>query len=341
MPAEQRIIGVGLLTVGIVIVLVLIFLFTQQRRSAPEAYEEIVSKHWPAYQRARDKDDYRAVRQAAEEILRVLDEADRVAVLKPIKADATADREIGQLAKLIESGGLEKNVEGLFEFERDWYVEKSHRALRQLAEALGDAKALKEIRTAAREARAAIAEISLGSGLPLEPGAARPVPKDDIDPNPVYANDAELYRVLGIEAPAVNKALQTKGDSAKARSARLRWNARGNDSARARLAEAVRAIPEKAEGLTRTATTIGHAAGNLAGDADATRKGDALLGKAVVLLGSGLDAEHRAVFKESKEKFRSVAALAKVLQNEADMLEPYVTTAPGLGAALGNKFREE
>ena len=341
MPAEQRIIGGGLLMVGVAIVLVLIFLFTQERTNAPEAYEEIISKHWPAYQRARKKDDYQGMQKAAAEILRVLDEADQVAVVKLIKADATTDREIRQLEKLIEEGGLEKNVDGYFELEGEWYVEKSHRALRQLAEAVGGVRALKEIRTAARETRAAIAEISLGSGLPLEPGAARSVPRDDIDKNPVYANDAGLYRVLGTEAAAVTKALQTKGGTAKARSARLRWNARGNDGARARLAEAVKAIAGKAEGLKRTATTIGHAAGNLAGDADATRKGDALLGKAVVLLGSGLAAEHSAVFKQNKEKFRTVSALGKVLQNEARMLEPYVTTAPGLGTALGNKFAEE
>jgi hypothetical protein len=278
---------------------------------------------------------------AAEEILRVLDEADRVAVVKLIKADATTDREIRQLDKLIEEGGLEKNVDGYFELEGDWYVEKSHRALGQLAGAVGGVKALKEIRTAAREARAALAEIRLGSGLPLEPGAARPVPSDAIDKNPIYANDAALYRVLGTQPAAVSKALQTKGTSAKARSARLRWNARGHDDARERLAKAVRTVPEKAEGLRRTATTIGHAAGNLKGDAAATRKGDELLGKAVVLLGSGLDAEHAAAFKEIRDEFRSVGALASVLQNEADMLKPYVTTAPGLGTTLGNKFREE
>lgn len=341
MPAEQRIIGGGLLMVGIVIVLVLIFLFTQGGMNAPDAHKEIVSKHWPAYMKARDQNGYLGMKQAAEEILRVLDDADRVAVVKLIKADATTDREIRPLQRLLENGGLEKNVEGLFEFERDWYVEKSHRALRQLAEDVDGVKELKDIRTAAREARTAIAELRLGSGLPLEPGAARPVPKDAIENNPVYANDAELFRVLGIEGKAVLKALQTKGDGAKARSARLRWNAKGNDGARERLAKAVQAIPSQAESLTRTATTIGHAAGNLAGDPDATRKGDTLLGKAVVLLGSGLDAEHAAVFKERKEEFRSVGALAAVLKNEADMLKPYVTTAPGLGEALGNKFREE
>ncbi|MHC4970705.1 MAG: hypothetical protein ACYTG3_00050 [Planctomycetota bacterium] len=341
MPAEQRIIGGGLLMVGVVIVLVLIFLFTRTTVNAPDAHQEIVSKHWPAYMKARDQDSYLGVKNAAEEILRVLDEADRVAVVKLIKADATTDREVRQLQKLIESGGLEKNVDGLFEFEREWYVEKSHRALRQLSTAIDGVKVVKEIRTAARDTRSAIDEIRLGSGLPLEPAPAGTVPKDDIAGNPVYANDAELFRVLGVEGEAVLKALQTKGDSAKARSARLRWNAKGKDGARAQLAEAVQAIPAQAESLTRTATTIGHAAGNLAGDADATRKGDALLGKAVVLLGSGLDAEHAAVFKESREKFRSVAALAAVLKNEADMLKPYVTTAPGLGAALGSKFREE
>ncbi|MHC4817938.1 MAG: hypothetical protein ACYTF8_07780, partial [Planctomycetota bacterium] len=338
MPAEQRIIGGGLLMVGVVIVLILIFLFTQGGMNAQDAYTEIVSKHWPAYMQARDQDGYLRLKQAAAEILRVLDDSDRVAVVKLIKADATTDREVRPLQKLLENGGLEKNVEGLFEFEREWYIEKSHRALRQLSIAVDGVKDVKEIRTAARETRAAIGEIRLGSGLPVEPGAARAVPKDDIAGNPVYANDAELFRILGVEGKAVLKALQTKGDGAKARSARLRWNAKGNDGARERLAEAVKAISEKAESLTRTATTIGHAAGNLTGDADATRKGDALLGKAVVLLGSGLDAEHAAVFKENKEKFRSVTALATVLKNEAEMLKPYVTTAPGLGAALGNKF---
>jgi len=341
MAAEQRIIGGGLLMVGIVIVLVLIFLFTQGTKSAPEAYEEITTGHWPAYQRARDKHDYRGVQDAAEEILRVLDEADRVAVVKLIKADATTDRETRKLEKLIDSDGLEKNVEGLFESGGAWYVEKSHRALRQLTAAVDGVKELKEIRTAARETRAALAEIRLGSGLPLEPGAPRPVPRDDIEKNPIYKSDAELYRVLGTDPAAVRKALQTNGDGARARSARLRWNAKGNDSPRAQLAAAVQGIPTTAENLTRTAIAIGHAAGNLAGDAEATRKGDALLAKAVVLLGSGLDTPHAAAFKANKAAFQSVAVLARVLQNEADMLKPYVTTAPGLGAALGNKFGEQ
>jgi len=341
MAAEQRIIGGGLLMVGVVIVLILIFLFTQRTKSAPEAYEEITTKHWPAYTRARDKDDYQGVREASEEILRVLDEADRVAVVKLIDAEATTDVEIRQLSKLIQAGGLEKNAEGLFELDGAWYVEKSHRALRQLTEAVEGVKGLREIRTAVREARAALAEVRLGSGLPLEPGAARPVPRDDIDQNPIYRNDAELYRVLGTDPATVQKALQTNGAGARARSARLRWNARGNDGLRTRLAAAVQGIPVKAETLTRTAIAIGHAAGNLAGDAEATRKGDALLAKAVVLVGSGLDAPHAAAFKANKAAFQSVAALARVLQNEADMLKPYVTTVPGLGAALGNKFAEQ
>ena len=172
MPAEQRIIGGGLLMVGVVIVLVLIFLFTRTTVNAPDAHQEIVSKHWPAYMKARDQDSYLGVKNAAEEILRVLDEADRVAVVKLIKADATTDREVRQLQKLIESGGLEKNVDGLFEFEREWYVEKSHRALRQLSTAIDGVKVVKEIRTAARDTRSAIDEIRLGSGLPLEPAPA-------------------------------------------------------------------------------------------------------------------------------------------------------------------------
>jgi hypothetical protein len=341
MPAEQRIIGGGLLMVGVVIVLILIFLFTQGRMGAPEAYQEIMNKHWPAYERTRDKNDYLGMKNAAGEILRVLDEADRVAVVKLIKADATTDRDIRILQKMIESDAFEKNVDGLFEFQGEWYVEKSHRALRELADAVEGVKVVKEIRTTARDTRTAIAEIRLGSGLPLEPGPAREVPKDDIDPNPVYANDVELFRVLGIEAKAVDKALQTTGGGAKARSARLRWNAKGNDSAREHLSEAVQEIPRLAEGLKRTAITIGHAVGSLAGDAEATRKGDALLGKAVVLLGSGLDAEHAKVFRESKEEFRSVTALAAVLRNESDMLKPYVVTAPDLGVVLEKKFREE
>jgi hypothetical protein len=341
MPAEQRIIGGGLLMVGVAIVLILIFLFTQKTKSASEAYDEVVSKHWPAYQRAEKEWGYAAIRKAAEEILRVLDEADRVAVVKLIEAEATTDRELRPLLKLLANGGLEKNVDGIFEFDGDWFTERSHRALLQLANDVERVKELKEIRTAARDARTALAEIRLGSGLPLEPGAAVPVPEDDIENNPIYANDAELYRVLGVDPAAVANALQTKGDGAKARSARLRWNARGNESIRAQRAEAVKQIATKAETLTRTATTIGHAAGNLEGDADAMRKGDALLRKAVVLLGSGLDVEHAAVFKEIRDVFGSVPVLGRVLQNEADLLKRYVANVPRLGEALAGPFVAE
>ncbi|MHC4549223.1 MAG: hypothetical protein ACYTEZ_10640 [Planctomycetota bacterium] len=340
MPVEQRIIGGGLLFVGIAIVLILIFLFTLGGPSAREAYEQIVSELYPNYVAAQNEGDYLGMQRTAERILKLLDEADRTAVVKLIRAEATTDRELRRLQERLEDGTFGNNVEGRYGFDGDWFEERTHRALQRLHKALTeDLKALREIRVTAREARQALAEARLGSGRPLEQPPPRTVPTDSIDPNPVYAGDAALYCAFGVAGVELEKALETKGAGAKARSARLRWNA-VSPTVRSRLATAVESIPERAETLGRIAAEIERSLRVVAGDPTAAGKVELLLGKAAVLVGSGLDAPHREAFQANRARFASGSVIVTLLQNEAAMLHPYLATVRGLGQALGKKFAE-
>jgi hypothetical protein len=340
MPAEQRIIGGGLLIVGVAVVLILIFLFSQGGMSAREAHDKLMDEIFPAWLEAEEDGDYIGLKRDAEEALAVLDEGGRNGIIKFLQG-APGNKTAQRLLGIIKDEGFEKNAKGLFEFEGDWYRDSSHRALVRLREAVEGVKALREVREIAVSARAAVELARAGSGMAVPLAAAKPVPKDDVsivDPNPVYVHDVELYRVFGVKGGDVEKALATPDPGAgKARTARLRWN---KDIAPSNVGERVASIPERAAALLRVSTDVLRSTRELADDKDAAKKLASYLDTAAGMVGAGLAGEPKTAFTENREKFQDGAAIAAVLKRESEMLGAYRATVREFGASLAKTFGE-
>lgn len=338
MPAEQRIIGGGLLFVGVAVVIILIYLFSQRGMSPREAHDKLVDQIFPTWLEAKEDGDYVTQKQAAADAIKVLDDGGRNGVIKLLQA-SPADKTAQRLMALIRDKGFEKNTQGLFEFEGKWYRDTSHGALLRLSRAVDGVKALREIREIAVATRRAVELLRAGSGRPVPGAAAKPVPKDDVtivDPNPVYVYDIELYRVFGVNANDVTQALGTPDPGAgKARTARLRWD---QEVAPTNLGERVASIPERAEALRRVATDVIRSTRELADDKDAADKLASFLKTAAALVGAGLEGESKAAFEENKEKFENGGAIAAVLTRESEMLAGYRPTIRDFGDTLSKKF---
>jgi hypothetical protein len=340
MPAEQRIIGGGLLIVGVAVVLILIFLFSQGGMTPREAHDQLMDEIFPAWLEAEKDGDYIGLKRNAEAALDVLDEGGRNGIIKFLQG-APGNKTAQRLLGIIRNDGFEKNAKGLFEFDGDWFKDSSHRALVRLREAVEGVKALREVREIAGAARAAVEMARTGSGMAVPFAGAKPVPKDDVsivDPNPVYVHDVDLYRVFGVKADDVEKALATPDPGAgKARSARLRWN---QEVAPSNVGARVASIPERAEALLRVSTDVLRSTRELADDADAAEKLAAYLDTAAGLVGAGLSGDPKAAFAENREKFQDGAAIAAVLKRESEMLGAYRATVRNFGASLSKTFGE-
>lgn len=340
MPAEQRIIGGGLLIVGVVVVIILIFLFSQGGMSAREAHDKLMDEILPAWLEAQADGDYVGVKRNAEKALAVLDDGGRNGIEKFLQGEPgnkTAQRLLG----IIREKGFEKNAEGLFEFEGDWFRDSSHRALVRLRDAVEGVKAMREAREIAVAARAAVELARTGSGMAVPFAATKPVPKDDVsivDPNPVYVHDVELYRVFGVKAADIDKALATAAPGAgKALTARLRWN---KEVAPSNLGERVASIPERAAALLRVSTDVLRSTRALADDKEAAKKLASYLDTAAGMVGGGLSGEPKTAFTENRDKFEDGAAIAAVLKRESEMLGAYRATVREFGATLSKTFGE-
>jgi hypothetical protein len=339
MPAEQRIIGGGLLIIGVAVVLILIFFFSQGELTAREAHDKLMDETFPAWLTAEEDRDYLKQKRASEEALSILKEGGKNGVIKILQA-ATTDKKSQRLLKLIQDGGFEKNAEGMFEFDKGWYGETSHRALRKLRDAVEGVKLLREVRDIAHATDAALGLVRLGSGMAVPAGAVKPVPKDDVpvmEPNPVYVHDVELYRAFGALAKDIQAALGSADPGAgKARSARLRWN---KEIGASNLGERVASIPEKAQALLDASTEIMRSTRDLGDDAGAKDALDVYLEAAVGLVGAGLQGDQKAVFDENRDKFKKGAAIAAILKRESEMLAAYRPTIRDLGTSLSGRFQ--
>jgi hypothetical protein len=320
MAVQQRIIGGGLLLAGIAVVLILIFLFIDRGVSTDEAYNRFLQEIYPAYVKAEEAGDYLAMKRLAGEARALAKETTMAAVETKFLADAAAgNREADGFRRLLESGAFEKNEQGLFGLDGRWYDDRTHSALRRLKRSLEEGMAaLQDARQAAKTAAAALEKLRTGSGLELA------LPPAAADSNPVVAADSALFAVLGLPAADAAKALATKGDGAKAKSARLVWN--GDEAAgRARLAQELARIPGLADAIERAAIGLAQAAADLKGR---ETHADDYVRRAMTQLGAGLDPAGGA------------AAVADTLKREAKVLKGHGLSAPSLGQALAGGFAE-
>jgi len=342
MAAQQRIVGGALLTVGIVVVLILIFLLRVKKADPEETRTELLTQVYPAYMEAERRGEYLEIRRQAQRALDLLEASERTPILKLLQASGVSgNAEANALYHLIADGVFQRNVDGMYALGQGWYDEDTHRPLAALMQAVEGVKLVPQLRQTAYKAGEMIERLRLGSGLELPlPNAT--VPQDDapvLSPNPVYVNDAEAYRAFGLSPELAAKALATEGAGAPARSARLVWN---NNAAREReiLAEQMRAVPEEADRLASTAVELQRNARKLAGNAAAADMLATLLTRAATLLGSDLKEPLRATYMENRDKFASGEALANALHAEAEMLKAYRATVRDLGATLAKDFAQ-
>jgi hypothetical protein len=339
MPAEQRIVGGGLLIVGIAIVLILLYIFTWGGTSPEQGLEELRGSVYPAWLRAEERGDYAEMKRRAQEALDVVAKHGRAAITKQLQGEATGgDRDSQRLYDLVAKDGFERNAQGLYSFQDGWFRSASHQALSDLAEAVDSkARALRRIREAARDADKAMAQAREGSGHPLAYPPAKEVPEElaVVDPNPVYAADRELFRVFGITPEALAAALGVPNPGGKATSARILWN---RDVVPGNLDQRVERVPEEARALPEAATAIRSACEALARDPEAAAATGKLLRRAADLLAEDLAADAKAAFEEHRAAFQDPDALARVLAHEAKMLEPYLATIRELGRTFEKEF---
>jgi hypothetical protein len=339
MPVEQRIIGGGLLIGGVAVVLILLYLFTWGGLSPQEAHDKLINEVYPAFVQAETDGDYLALKRRAQEASDVLDDGGRAGIVKILRSDAsTGNRDAKRLLDLPKKKSFERNSEGRFGFDDGWYEESIHRALVRTNKGVEEMKLLRKVRDTATEARKAVDEARTGSGLPLELPAAKLVPRDDapiVDPNPIYVNDAELYRVFGLKPADMVQALATAAESSKGRSARLRWN---KNVVTSNLAKDIPALPDWAQSLRRMAVDIERGARDLEGRESARKALAKLLAEGARHLGRGIAPAQRAVFDENLSRFEQGAAIATVLRREAEMLEAYQVTVRDLGLTFAQPF---
>jgi len=337
MAAEQRIVGGGLLVVGIAVALILVYAFWDAGLTPEEAYARIKEGPWPTFLEAEEKSDYLAMKRQAAEIVAMLEEAGRTPVLKRVAADAATASGAGlrRLREMADKGELEKIAGGRYPFEGEWFVSNLHRELTELAAAVEELDSMAKPRRVARAAHEAVALARTGSLGKVEIGevASRPERPAEI---PVPANDAELFRVLGTDRDALAAALETPSQPAgKARTARLRWN---KTVATGTLAEDLRELPVWIRSLERHGRTIRRSYMAVRDDPDAKKRADHHIGKAYRLLGAELTEPHAKAWDEAEDKLKNADEIAGVLEAETRVLEPYRLRIPSLAPLFKRTF---
>jgi len=331
MAVQQRIIGGGLLIAGIAVVLILIFLFTNKGVPWDEAYDQFRKEIYPRYVKAEEEGDYLGLQRIAEDALKIEKGTAMPSVLQEIKAEAAKGNAQAQaLQKLFESDAFAKNAQGLYAIDEGWYESRPHSALRLLKRSLGEAMpALLDARRTAKTATAVVADLRLGSGLEL------PLPAAATASDPVALADGTLFAVFGLRAEDVAKALSAKGESAKAKSARLVWNQADASGTRSRLAQEMTKIPALAETIERASVALGKSEQDLK-DLDAAKKqGAAYVKTAAAQLAAGIESAARGAF----EAEATIASIAATLRHEAKTLKTYASDAASLGQALAGGFK--
>ncbi len=336
MAAEQRIIGGGLLFVGIAVVLILVFTFWSSGIKPDEAYSQIKDGPWPAFLEAERDSEYLVMKRKAGEIVDLLDEAGRKTVLKIVAGDVATSSDAGlrRLKEMTDRADLKKIAGGQYPLGSAWFDAGTHRELSDLEAAVEDLRQISTARRIARKARDAVLLAGVGSSGKVDLGSVAVPPRDA--ENPLYAHDAELFRVLGTNTDNLAAALGTPSRPAgKARTARLRWN---NTVAPSTLAQDLEDLPKWIARLKAHGETVRHAALALADVPEAKDFVQSQLGKAYRLLGAGLDETHAKAYAEAKDRFADAAMIAAALDTEAGMLEPYRVPLVRLAPLFRRRF---
>ncbi len=328
MAAEHRIIGGGLLIVGVLVVVALLLLFNRPGMAPEEAADEILKKVQPKFQAAEQAGEYLVMRNEAKRALELLDAAGPNLVLKVVQTLATGDPKAAVVQRLLEAGAYAKAADDLFAFDDRWYAPAPHRALTLVKQA-AEGSALRNLRTireTARDLAKALDDARKGSGQAIEPPSAS-APSGRGLPGPILellAADAELYRSFALPVRALKAALGAADPGGEATSARGRWNrdlaASGLPRGLRELDVLVRSLRDGSNALVQAKKALGeHPEARAAAALYLKRAGDSVA--------SGLAADARAALHDAD-------ALARFLAAEADLLQPTLVNAKEFGEFL-------
>jgi hypothetical protein len=340
MASEQRIISGALLIVGVVVLVILLKYLPDEAEISPEqAQQDVTQDLWPDYVRAEEKGDYASMKRLAAGIEETIGAGGRVPVLKYLSAAGATNKSIRRLVELIEDGTFAKNAEGLFGYKDHWFGEVTHRAAIGLDEAIHTRlKTLRYIRATAATAHQAVEEARAGAKLPIELPAALPAPEGKapvMDPNPVLDFDRDLYRVFGLPAEELAKALQTKNPGGAARPARIRWN---RDIAAGPLSKDVDSIPERAGTLVTLANDIERWSTTLSKEPAAAGALADLLERGATLVADGVTGPPKEQYVANRALFAKAEAIGAILRIEAQMLESYLVPVRVLAKQFAVEF---
>lgn len=335
MPAEQRIIGGGLLIVGVAIVLVLLYAFKAPRTTPDEAREKLLKEIWPAMNAAEEKGDYGRMREVAREASDLLRTAGSTALLNAIQGAATTDREALRLRKAIEEKRFEKNSEDLFEHEGGWYPSETHRILARLRDGIEKKlPQLRRFRETAASLEESLADAREGSGLPLAASELR-WPAAGGGANPVRESDEAALRPFSVDAKELERALVTKDSGGRATSARLRWNQRAQVGT---VATALASMTADLEALWSAIHAVESDFRSAAADARAAPALPALRRKLADAAAAGIAPDKRAAFEKERSAMEEPDRAIQAMRAAVEALRPTLVNVRELAPLLKKPF---
>lgn len=227
MPAEQRVISIGFVAIGLAILGVLYALFGRGE-TVTGTLEAIQGDLYPRYVNALKLGKYRDARTAAEEIIDALEKGGRATIEKNLAVLATEQDITAQtLSKMVEQKVFDRAAEGEFLFGEDYYPGKVHGALVNLRTIVdAEFKTLGRARRLAATMLEALDLARTGSGNPLAlPASSTGTPKiAGLDDDPILDHDAALFAVFALNPETLSAALQSPDPGGRATSARVVWN---------------------------------------------------------------------------------------------------------------------
>ncbi|MCZ6787384.1 MAG: hypothetical protein O7E54_09495 [Planctomycetota bacterium] len=327
---QERVIGGGLLFLGIAIVLLLIYFFGfKGGPTTAEAKEQLFSDLFPSYETALERREYSKARKLAGEINNILTRTGSGPLKETILGEATTNPQYKRFNRLMGKGTFGKNVDNLWDFDGKWYEPATCRDLQALRHTVDDliAGSMRDVRDAAKELAAAIEEARIGSQKPLTLPPTK-LPDGALPPTEVAARQ---FAPFGLPAKELRAALQTKDTGGgKARSARLRWD---RDVVKSPLGSNLEKIAKHSAALREAAVDVPRLERALAERPKAKQRVAFYLKRAALALAPETEPTKR-------NSYENGSSIATLLMQYHKILEAKLGGLPELSQAVVMPFRK-
>ncbi|MHC4940440.1 MAG: hypothetical protein ACYTHK_15985 [Planctomycetota bacterium] len=332
MPAEQRVITFGFVTIGLIIVGLLLWAFGGGS-DIDEVIDTLKTELYPRYQTAQADRNYNDWRNAAQEIVDALEAGKRKTIETNLKAAAIGDKKVQSLYDDITDGTIDKVADGSYPYENEFYPQPVHNALMDLEGVVADEfKTLRNARVLAGELEEALQMVRKGSGQPVP----TPAPMDLGDEkNPLLLHDAKAFAVFRVDPALVTGALQTKNPGGAANTHRINWNEGmpGVDINKM-LMELKAGLAEATQVTARFTAGVKLINQHPQGPAAAKK----IYAKACDRLASKLPSAVREQFDAGREAYETGDAVVAMMEAEMKILGEGEARWEALGKALQAKF---